>query len=268
MVANATPRRPIRRFVPVTVNGVSVPGADIVRETQHHPAADPDDAWGLAARALAIRELLNQEAERLQIEAEPIEDDEGRRETPHEARLRALVDREVAIPSADAASCRRYYDANLRRFRSPDLYEAAHILLPHGPQARALAERLVADLQQHPERFAEAASLHSACPSGKQGGNLGQLSPGQTVAEFEAALATLAVGELRIVESRYGLHIMRLDRRIEGRTLPFETVHERIAQYLEEAVRRRALKQYVSILASRAKVTGVDLAAASGPLVQ
>jgi peptidyl-prolyl cis-trans isomerase C len=88
------------------------------------------------------------------------------------------------------------------------------------------------------------------------------------VAEFEAALATLAVGELRIVESRYGLHIMRLDRRIEGRTLPFETVHERIAQYLEEAVRRRALKQYVSILASRAKVTGVDLAAASGPLVQ
>ena len=40
-----------------------------------------------------------------------------------------------------------------------------------------------------------------------------------------------------------------------------------IAEYLDEAVRRRALQQYVSILAGRATVAGVDLAG-SGPLVQ
>lgn len=265
---NRPARRRFARPVPVSINGVAISSADIARETQHHASSDPDESWTLAARALAIRELLSQEADRLGIAAEPIEDEEGRRETADEARLRALVEREVAVPSAGEAECRRFYEQNRRRFRSPDLCEAAHILLPHGAEARALAESLVADLRQHPERFAEAASAHSACPSSKQGGNLGQLSPGQTVPEFEAALADLAVGQLWIVETRYGLHVVRLDRRIDGRDLPFELVQDRIAQYLEEAVRRRALKQYVSILASRAKVTGVDLAAAGGPLVQ
>ena len=52
-----------------------------------------------------------------------------------------------------------------------------------------------------------------------------------------------------------------------GRDLPFDLVKGRIAEYLDEAVRRRALQQYVSVLAGRATVTGIDLAG-SGPLVQ
>jgi peptidyl-prolyl cis-trans isomerase C len=44
-------------------------------------------------------------------------------------------------------------------------------------------------------------------------------------------------------------------------------VRERIAEYLDESVRRRALSQYVSVLTGLARVTGVDLAG-SGPLVQ
>lgn len=266
----APKRRPIRRFVPVSVNGVAIASADIARETQHHQASDPDVAWDLAARALAIRELLSQEADRLGIEVEPIEDEEGRCETPQEARLRGLVEREVSVPSADEATCRRYYQANLNRFCSPDLFEVGHILIPHGPQARELAMSLIGELQQRPERFAEAAAIHSACPSGKRGGNLGQIGPGQTVPEFEAALPTLQVGVVHPepIESRYGFHIVRLDRRIEGRQLPFELVRERIADYLEDSVHRRALHQYVSILAGRAQLTGVDFAAAGGPLVQ
>jgi peptidyl-prolyl cis-trans isomerase C len=269
-VANRPPRRRIGRPVPVSINGVVITSADIARETQHHASSDPDEAWTLAARALAIRELLRQEADRLAIVAEPIDDGEGRTETPDEARLRALLEREVVVPSADEAACRRYYDSNRRRFRSPDLFELAHILIPHGPQMRAAAASLIAELQQRPERFAAAAALHSACPSAKQGGNLGQIGPGQTVREFEQALPGLQPGVVHPepIESRYGLHVVRLDRRIDGRQLPFELVHERIASYLEEAVHRRALQQYVTILAGRAEVTGVDFRAGSGPLVQ
>lgn len=266
-----TPPRPARRRftrpVPVSVNGVAIPSAEIARETQHHASPDPDDSWALATRALAIRELLSQEAERLNIVAVPIEDDEGRRETDGEARLRALLEREVVVPRAGEAECRRYYEQNRRRFRSPDLFEAAHILLP--PEAESLAMRLISELRQHPEQFAEAAALHSVCPSSKQGGNLGQLGPGQTVEEFERALRTMDVGSVhpQPVQSRYGLHVVRLDRRIDGRELPFEMVRPRIAAYLDEAVRRRALQQYARLLAGRAVITGVDLAG-SGPLVQ
>ena len=278
--AAAAPRPVRRRFTrpaPVTVNGVTIASAEIIRETQHHPSPDPDDAWMLAARALAIRELLTQEADRLAIQAEPIDDGAGRCETLQEARFRALLEREVIVPRADEAACRRYYRANLRRFRSSDLFEAAHILLVAPPRdveardrARQAATVLIAELQQEPSGFAAAAARHSACPSGKHGGNLGQVGTGQTVAEFEAALRAMAPGSVHSepVETRYGVHVVRLDRRIDGELVPFELVHRRIADYLDEAVRCRALQQYVSVLAGRATVTGVDLAPADGPLVQ
>ncbi len=273
----ATPRRRFARRVPVTVNGVDVMAADIARETQHHPSSDPDEAWMMAARALAVRELLTQEADRLAIEAEPIEDEEGRRETPLEARHRALIEREVVVPRADEAACHGYYERNRRRFRSPDLFEAAHILLAAAPgdeaartAARRSAETLIAELRERAASFAALAALHSACPSAGQGGNLGQVSVGQTVPEFEAALRAMVPGEVHVeaIETRYGVHVVRLDRRIDGETLPFEMVRQRIADYLDEAVRRRAQQQYVSILAGRAEMAGVDLAAARGPMVR
>jgi peptidyl-prolyl cis-trans isomerase C len=269
------PRRRFTRPVPVSVNGVAIASAAIAREAQHHASSDPDEAWALAARALAIRELLTQEAARLNIVAEPLDDGEGRCETPDEARLRALLDQEVVVPHAGEAECRRYYESNRRRFRSPDLYEAAHVLFAAAPNnsearlaARQNAELLIAELRQRPEGFATAAAERSDCPSARHGGNLGQIGPGQTVAEFEQALAGMELGLLgEPVETRYGFHVVRLDRRIEGRDLPFEAVHQRIAAYLDEGVHRRALRQYVSILAGRARVTGVDLGA-SGPLIQ
>ncbi|MBX3500361.1 MAG: peptidylprolyl isomerase [Alphaproteobacteria bacterium] len=275
--ANVRPRRRFARPVPVSVNGVAIASADIVRETQHHPSSDPDQAWEMASRALAIRELLSQEADRLGIVAEPIEDEEGRAETGQEARYRQLIEREVVVPSADEQTCRRYYARNIARFRTPDLSEAAHILLPAAPgdaaaraQARETARRLIEALCARPQDFAVMAAQHSACPSAGQGGNLGQLSPGQTAPEFDAALRTMLPGTIHAepVESRYGFHVVRLDRRIEGRELPFEMVRARIAEYLDESVRRRALQQYVSVLAGRAVVTGVDLAPAAGPLLQ
>ena len=58
----------------------------------------------------------------------PMADGEGRRETDDEAAIRTLVAQEVQTPKADAATCRRYYEQNRRRFRSSDIYEAAHIL--------------------------------------------------------------------------------------------------------------------------------------------
>jgi len=271
------PRRRFARPVPVSINGVVIPSADIAREAQHHASPDPDEAWMLAARALAIRELLRQEADRLSIEAEAMTDEEGRREMPQEARERALIEREVVVPQADDITCRRYYDQNRRRFRTPDLNEVAHILLaaPAGDararqDARQTAEALIAELQDRPAEFAAAAARYSACPSSAQGGNLGQIGPGQTVAEFEAALRIMQPGMVhrQPVETRYGLHVVRLERRIEGRDLPYEMVRQRIADYLDEAVHHQALRQYVGVLAGRAVVAGVDLGAHAGPLVQ
>lgn len=252
----------------VSVNGVTIPRDAIVREMQHHPASKPIAAWEQAARALVVRELLLQRAERLGLSAEPASDADGRRETDEEALIRGVVEREVSVPEPDDATCRRYYAQNKARFRAPDIYEASHILFAADPsdgeayaRARADADAVLETLQENPESFAALAQAYSRCPSAAQGGNLGQLTKGQTTPEFERALLALESGALCAapVETRYGFHIIRLERRHEGRELPYDAVAERIADYLRESVRRRADAQYVARLVSAAEITGLAL---------
>jgi peptidyl-prolyl cis-trans isomerase C len=266
----AKPALPASRKT-ITVNGVPITRAAIAQETQNHPASKPLDAMKAASAALVVRELLLQEARRLAVPVEPASDGEGRRETEDEALVRGLIEREVRTPEADEAACRRFHDQNRRRFRTPDIYEARHILLPaNQPESPGLAQAILARLAQEPSAFAALALGHSACPSGRTAGNLGQIGPGQTVPEFEEALARITVGTIHPepVETRYGLHVVALDRRIEGRDLPFEMVRGRIAEWMGEKVRRAAIRQYISILAGRADIQGIDLDAATSPLVQ
>ncbi len=204
--------------------------------------------------------------------AEPQTDESGRRETDEEALIRRLLEREVSVPEAEEDTCRRYYQHNRNRFRSRDIYEASHILsaarraepVAFGA-ARVRAGRLVALLKEDPARFAELAAAYSVCPSASSGGSLGQLTKGDTTPEFEQALLRLAPGETTAapVETRYGFHIIRLDRVIRGRQLPFALVRERIAEYLTERAHRTALAQYLARLAARARITGIDLPSAT-----
>lgn len=261
----------------ITVNGAAITAAAIAEEAQHHPARDWAKAERAAAEALVVRELLLQEAEREGIAPVPFTDRDGRRETEEEAMIRALVRGAVSVPSVDEASLQRFYDNNRRKFRSPDLFEAAHILYPAHPDdaaaveaATARAEAAIALLQAAPAQFADLARSESACPSASNGGNLGQVSLGQTVPEFETFLVNLEPGQLCPVpvRTRYGVHVLRLDRRIEGRPLPFELVRDRIAEYLEQSVWQRAVSQYIRILVGRSEITGIELAGSDGPLVQ
>jgi peptidyl-prolyl cis-trans isomerase C len=261
---------------PVTVNGVAIPRKAIAAEVQNFPARNPGEGWRAATRALVIRELLLQEARRLEIPVEQKTDADGRRETEEDAVLRALVEREVTVPEADETVLRRFYDNNRSRFLSAPLWEADHVLVaarrddPAGfAAARDKASALAAILADDPDCFADLARDHSACPSAALGGNLGQIGPGDTTPEFEAAMVRLAPGEISgPVETRYGVHLIRLRRHVEGRQLPFEAVRDRIAAYLDEHVRRQASAQYIALLVGRADIGGIDLAGASSPLVQ
>ena len=257
--------------VAVSVNGVSIGREAIVHEMQHHPAPKPIAAWQQAARALVIRELLLQRAHHLGVTPEPISDSDGRRETDDEAMMRALVEREVKVPEPDDETCWRFYQRNQGRFRSPDIYEASHILFAALPadreayaQARAEAAAVLATLMDNPDSFAVLARAYSRCPSAAQGGNLGQITCGQTTPEFEQSLVALTPGELcaEPVATRYGFHVIRLDRKHEGRTLPYEAVADRIADYLRESVRRRADAQYIARLVTAARIEGVEIAGA------
>jgi peptidyl-prolyl cis-trans isomerase C len=71
-----------------------------------------------------------------------------------------------------------------------------------------------------------------------------------------------------LVQTRYGFHIVLVERRVPGRRLDFELVRERIAAHLTTRVQERALRQYLRVLAAQAEIEGADLEAAASPLVQ
>jgi peptidyl-prolyl cis-trans isomerase C len=261
----------------VRVNGVEIAESEIAAETQNHPADTVAEARREAVLSLVVRELLLQEARAHGFVPVPEDLGEGRRETDEDSLIRQLLEDALDLPEADEEACRRYYENNRARFASPTLYEAAHIFFPAPPEdaaaraaAREKAEAAIAELQRAPERFATLAQELSACSSAQDGGRLGQVTRGQTTPEFETFLDALEPGQLCHVpvSTPYGMHVVRLDERIEGRELAFGQVRETIADYLRQSVWQRAVHQYIRMLAGKAEIEGVDLDGASNPLVQ
>lgn len=248
----------------VRVNGVEIGAAKIAEEMQYHPAPSAEEAQRAAAEALVVRELLRQEAR-----AQGFGDGDDA--------LEELLAASVTTPEPDEASCRRYHESNRKRFRSPDLIKAQHILLAAPPdeteqraKAKAKAENLARQAMADPASFAALAREHSDCPSKDNGGHLGQIGRGSLVPELETYIFAMKAGEICPVPvaSRYGWHVLRVLERADGRELPFESVRETIADYLTESSWRRAVSQYISLLAGRAAIEGIALRAAHSPLVQ
>lgn len=262
-------------FGAVVVNGVEIEPEAIAREIQHHPAPDGETAWQEAARALAVRELLLQEARRLHIEPDLEQDEAGRSETEEDALIRVLLERQVTPAAVAAEECRRYYQGRTDRFRTPDLFEASHILIePDGDgdgawaSAEAEARAIASELGDDPALFAAAAREFSKCPSAHQDGSLGQIRRGELVDAVQQALEALpeATTGREPVRSRFGWHVLRLQRRIEGRTLPFDVVKDRIADMLEARAWAVAATNYAAELARSAEIEGIviDPAALGG----
>ncbi|MCW1245615.1 peptidylprolyl isomerase [Pseudomonas sp. SAICEU22] len=255
----------------ISVNGVSITPQAMAQELQYHPAESREEAVYQAARALVIRELLQQRIAELGLALQV-----GAGENEEEAATRLLLEREVQVPQCDEATCLRYYDSNRARFHSAPLLAVRHILLecaPDDAEARSLAhvqaELLLERLDQFPGSFAELALKYSACPSKAQGGSLGQISKGQTVPELERQLFTLPAGlASKPLESRYGWHVISIDQRIDGQPLPYEAVATAIRTQLQQGVWQKALVQYLQTLIGAADIRGIHLQGADSPLVQ
>jgi len=259
-------------FPEITVNGQTIAATQIGAEAQNHaaPSGKPGIAWRKAARALVIRTLMLQEAARLGLSPQPQALGAGQRETEDEALIRAVMEIGVTPVAVSSAAVRARYDAAPGQYRAPDLYEAAHILFAAAPEdaearqkAQAHAVALLQILAERPDEFDSLAKAHSQCPSRDMGGRLGQIGPGDTVAEFEQALVALREGEISAapVQSRYGVHIIRLIARAEGAILPFEAVRQPIRDALEKAAWMAAAHDFTTALVAGSDISGIDMAA-------
>ncbi|MDA0738803.1 MAG: peptidylprolyl isomerase [Nitrospirae bacterium] len=62
--------------------------------------------------------------------------------------------------------------------------------------------------------FAALAKEHSTCPSGKQGGDLGEFGPGQMVPEFDTVVFNEEIGKVHgPVKTQFGYHLLEITSR-------------------------------------------------------
>lgn len=88
---------------------------------------------------------------------------------------------------------------------------ARHILVDSEDTCEELKKEILAGSD-----FAEVAKQHSKCPSGGQGGDLGEFGPGQMVKEFDEVVFN---GELNTVhgpvKTQFGYHLLEITKRTD-----------------------------------------------------
>ena len=89
--------------------------------------------------------------------------------------------------------------------------KARHILVSTKEKCEELKTQIEAG-----EDFAAVAKEHSTCPSGKQGGDLGEFGPGQMVKEFDAVVFSGELGKVHgPVQTQFGFHLLEITSRTE-----------------------------------------------------
>ncbi len=86
---------------------------------------------------------------------------------------------------------------------------ARHILV----DTKEACEKLKAEIAAGAD-FAQLARKHSKCPSGRNGGDLGEFGPGQMVPEFDKVVFSAKIGEVAgPVRTQFGWHLLEVTSR-------------------------------------------------------
>lgn len=88
---------------------------------------------------------------------------------------------------------------------------ARHILVPDEAQCAALKQQIADGAE-----FADMAKEHSQCPSGKDGGSLGEFGPGQMVPEFDQVVFSGELNQVHgPVKTQFGYHLLEITSRTD-----------------------------------------------------
>lgn len=160
-----------------------------------------------------------------------------------------------------------FYNENPAYFKEPERVHASHILVKlenseseeERERAQTKAERLLVELNNGAD-FNELAIAESEGPSAPQGGDLGEFTRGQMVPEFETAAFELQSGEISgIVESQFGLHIIKVHEKYEESLVDLDSVKDSISDFLLQEKNQNQMTEFLDALKEEAKIQQTEL---------
>lgn len=254
----------------IYINGVEISSEAIQQELQYQQASSAQEAITNAAQALCIRELLRQAYVESSSLSEEFANEEWKRS--EEECISALLEAKLVSAQPSEEEARQYYEKNPKRFSIAPAAHIKHILLAARNNAedrmrvRDIADDLLKQLEACQDElsrevlFTKFVEEFSACRSAKNFGDLGQISAGDTVPEFENVVFTLGKGlATSPIETRHGWHIVLVKDIIEGEVLPYEKVKSAVEQLLSQQQFQHKLRDYLCVLIEQANIQGIQL---------
>lgn len=174
-----------------------------------------------------------------------------------------FVDRDVVGKNeVSDKDVRLYYDQNPSEMTRPEAVRLSQIMerVPAGAStaeraaARQKMEAVLGELRNG-EDFAELARKHSEGPEKERGGDTGWVSRGSLPPPIERAAFALQEGSYSdIVETRLGLHILKVTERRPQGPIPFEEARDAIRTGIIERRKDETLRSYVEKLRQKATI--------------
>jgi peptidyl-prolyl cis-trans isomerase D len=192
------------------------------------------------------------------------------------------------VPEPSQQQIQQYYNDHVSDYSVPDQAKSRHILIsvPPGADAKtdavakAKAESVLKQLQAGGS-WTELAKKYSDDPGSKNaGGELGFAQRGKMVPEFDRAIFTQKIGDIAIVKSNFGYHIVQVEERQAAHTAqlndvppnmqtgsltgtPTITVQQTIKETLTRDEAAQAESRFAEKLTAEANKDGLEKTAAA-----
>lgn len=168
--------------------------------------------------------------------------------------VRSKVASDGPIPTD--AQIKEFYDANKSTFAVPEQVHAGHILF--ASKDKALAQQVMAKVKAGSD-FAALAEQYSTDPGSKtKGGDLGWASSSAYVPEFKAAVDDMKVDQVRLVESTFGWHVIKLLGRRAATQKTLAEATSAVTQQLQQNAKSEAFTAYLDGIRKKATIEIFD----------
>jgi peptidyl-prolyl cis-trans isomerase D len=251
-MTNEILRDKLRSFVTASVN---VTDKDVEEEYKRRNEKAKIDYFVIDAAKLENKVTVSEKDER-----DYYEKNKAKYTIPEKRKARYVFFESLKLRAESKATddeLRQYYEQHKDEYTLPERVKAQHILFKTQGKTPEEIEKIkekargVLERAKKGEDFSGLAKQYSEDSTAAAGGDLGDFGRGQMVPEFEKAAFSMGVGAISdLVQTQFGIHIIKVNSKQERRERPFEEMKEAVRPIVET----RKAEQRGSDLAQQAAV--------------